>query len=143
MGRMVRNKMFSYAMGQLGLLVAHMLISGLEGILLYASHIIGAHIVLESVNYIQHYGLLRQQHHGKFESIGAEHSWDTYHFFSSYATFRVGHHSYHHITVKPYYLLATQPQAPKLTAGYFWSIAMVLLPPLWRRVINPRLKANF
>ena len=56
-------------------------------------------------------------------------------------TFRVGHHSYHHIAVQPYYLLATEPRAPKLPAGYFWSIAMVLLPPWWRRVIHPRLKA--
>jgi alkane 1-monooxygenase len=136
-----QNKMFSYAVGQLGLLLALYLLSGLVGLLFYMAQIIGAHIVLESVNYIQHYGLLRKQHDGEFEKTGAEHSWDTYHFFSSYATFRVGHHSYHHIAAKPYYLLATEPQAPKLTAGYFWSIAMVLLPPLWRRVINPRLKA--
>jgi alkane 1-monooxygenase len=137
-----QNKMFSYAAGQLGLLLALYLLSGLGGLLFYAAHIIGTHIVLESVNYIQHYGLLRKQHgDGEFEKTGAEHSWDTYHFFSSYVTFRVGHHSYHHIAVKPYYLLATELQAPKLTTGYFWSIAMVLLPPLWRRVINPKLKA--
>lgn len=137
-----RNKMFSYAAGQFGLLIALYLLSGLVGLLFYVAQIIGAHIVLESVNYIQHYGLLRKQRDGEFEKTGAEHSWDTYHFFSSYVTFRVGHHSYHHIAVKPYYLLATEPQAPKLITGYFWSIAMVLLPPVWRRVINPKLKTT-
>jgi alkane 1-monooxygenase len=135
-----QNKMFSYAVGQLGLLLALCLLSGPGGLLFYLAHIIGAHIVLESVNYIQHYGLLRQRHNGEYEKTGAEHSWDTYHYFSSYVTFRVGHHSYHHIAVKPYYLLAAEPQAPKLPVGYFWAIPMVLLPPWWRRVINPRLK---
>ncbi len=109
--------------------------------LFYLAQIIGTHIVLESVNYIQHYGLLRKQHDGEYEKTGAEHTWDADHFFSSFMTFRVGHHSYHHLVVKPYYLLDTEAQAPKLPMGYFWSIAMVLLPPWWHRVINPRLPA--
>ncbi len=137
----IRNKMVLFAAGQVALLLGLYLLSGLRGLSFYLAQIVGAHIVLESVNYIQHYGLMRKRHEGEYEKTGAEHSWDTYHFFSSYVTFRVGHHSYHHLAVKPYYLLATEPQSPKLPAGYFWSIAMVLLPPWWRRVINPRLKA--
>jgi alkane 1-monooxygenase len=139
----IRNKMFSYAVAQLALLLVLYLLSGLGGFLFYLAQIVGAHIVLESVNYIQHYGLMREQHEGEYDKTGAEHSWDTYHFFSSYVTFRVGHHSYHHLAVNPYYLLATEPQAPKLPVGYFWSIVMVLLPPWWRRVINPRLELGF
>ena len=138
---LLRNKMTGYAVGQVALLLALVLLAGPWGLLFYLAHIIGAHVVLESVNYIQHYGLLRRRLDGEYEKTGAEHSWDTYHFFSSYVTFRVGHHSFHHIAVQPYYLLATEPLAPKLPAGYFWSIAMVLLPPWWRRVIHPRLKA--
>jgi alkane 1-monooxygenase len=140
--RIVRNKMFSYAVGQLALLIGLYLIAGLAGLFFYLAQIVGAHIVLESVNYIQHYGLLRERRDGEYEKTAAGHSWDTYHFFSSYVTFRVGHHSYHHLAMKPYYLLAAEPEAPKLPVGYFWSIAMVLLPPWWRRVINPRIKAG-
>jgi len=136
-----RNKMTYYALGQVGLVLALYFLSGPWGLLFYLAHILGAHIVLESVNYIQHYGLLRERHEGEYEKTGAEHSWDTYHFFSSYGTFRVGHHSYHHLAVKPYYLLGTEPQAPRLPVGYLWSMTMVLLPPWWRRVINPKLKA--
>jgi alkane 1-monooxygenase len=106
------------------------------------AQIAGAHVVLESVNYIQHYGLMRERHNGEYEKTGPEHSWDTYHFFSSYVTFRVGHHSYHHIAVKPYYLLAPEPEAPKLPVGYFWAIAVVFLPGCWRRLINPKLKGT-
>ncbi len=138
---LLKNKMFIYALGQAALLLGLYLVSGLNGTLFYLAHVLGAHIVLESVNYIQHYGLMRQKTDGEYEKTGAEHSWDTYHFFSSYITFRVGHHSYHHIAVKPYYLLATEPQAPKLPVGYFWAIAMVLLPPWWRNVIHPKLNA--
>jgi alkane 1-monooxygenase len=137
-GGILRNKMVLFAAGQVLLLLGLYLLAGAWGLLFYVAQTIGSHVVLESVNYIQHYGLLRKKNDGEYEKTGAEHSWDTYHFFSSYVTFRVGHHSYHHIAVKPYYLLAPEPQAPKLPAGYFWSIAMVLLPPCWRRVINPR-----
>lgn len=138
---LVRNKMISYAAGQFALLLILYFLAGPWGLLFYIAQLIGSHIVLESVNYIQHYGLLRKQDaSGEYEKTNAEHAWDTYHFFSSYLTFRVGHHSYHHMAVKPYYLLSPEPEAPKLPAGYFWSIAMVLLPPWWRRVINPKLK---
>lgn len=137
-----KNKMVPYALGQVGLLLALYWLSGMWGLLFYVAHVIVAHVVLESVNYIQHYGLMRKQNGGEYEKTGAEHSWDTYHFFSSYITFRVGHHSYHHIAVKPYYLLDTEPEAPKLPVGYFWAIPMVFLPPWWRRVINPRLETH-
>jgi len=137
-----RNKMYAYAGGQVLLLLVFYLFSGMWGLLFYLAQIAGAHVLLESVNYIQHYGLLREQHQGQYEKTAAEHSWDTYHFFSSYATFRVGHHSYHHLEVEPYYLLGTEPLAPRLPVGYFWSMAMMWLPPWWRRVIHPRIKPS-
>jgi alkane 1-monooxygenase len=133
--------MVIYALGQMALMAGLFLIGGLVGLLFYVAHVIVAHVVLESVNYIQHYGLLRKKANGEYEKTGAEHSWDTYHYFSSYVTFRVGHHSYHHIAVKPYYLLVAEPQAPKLPVGYFWAIPIVFLPGWWRRLINPRLEA--
>jgi alkane 1-monooxygenase len=138
--RIFHNQMSTYALGQIALLAGLYLWPGWAGLLFYLSQVIGAHLVLESVNYIQHYGLMRKEHEGQYEKTGAEHSWDTYHYFSSYATFRVGHHSYHHIAVKPYYLLSTEAAAPKLPVGYFWAIPMVFIPQWWRRVINPKLE---
>jgi alkane 1-monooxygenase len=136
-----KNKMTWYAVGQLVPLAAMYLLGGLWGFLFYVAHLFGSHVVLESVNYIQHYGLMRDKNDNEYEKTGPEHSWDTYHFFSSYVTYRVGHHSSHHLAVKPYYLLVSEPDAPKLPSGYFWAIAMIYLPPWWRRVINPKLKA--
>ena len=135
----LHNQMLAFALGQVVLLLAFYLFCGFPGLLFYLAQIIGAHLVLESVNYIQHYGLMRERHGGGYEKTGAEHSWDTYHYFSSYVTFRVGHHSFHHISMKPYYLLSPEAEAPKLPVGYFWAIPMVLIPPWWRRVIDPKL----
>jgi alkane 1-monooxygenase len=136
-----KNKMTWYAVGQFAFLGAIYLLGGPWGFLFYIAHLAGSHVVLESVNYIQHYGLMRDKNDNEYEKTGPEHSWDTYHFFSSYVTYRVGHHSYHHLAVKPYYLLISEPEAPKLPVGYFWAIPMIYLPPWWRHAINPRLKA--
>lgn len=143
---LARNRMVHYALGQIAILAGFQSLTGGWGLVFYLAHLAGAHVVLESVNYIQHYGLLRRRNpaaadgdgEGEYEKTGAEHSWDTYHFFSSYMTFRVGHHSHHHLAVQPYYLLQPEPEAPKLPVGYFWAIAVVLLPPWWKRVIHPR-----
>lgn len=135
----LQNQMLAFFAGQVALLGGLYLLCGFAGILFYVAQVLGAHLVLESVNYIQHYGLMRERQGSGYEKTGAEHSWDTYHYFSSYVTFRVGHHSFHHISMKPYYLLSTEAEAPKLPVGYFWAIPMVLVPPWWRRVIDPRL----
>ena len=140
--RVLRNRMYGFALGQAVLIAALYWFAGPQGLLFYFGQVFGAHIVLESVNYIQHYGLMRKGEDGRYEQTGAEHSWDSYHYFSSYATFRVGHHSFHHLSLKPYYLLAAEPKALKLPVGYFWAIPMVLIPPWWRRVINPRISAE-
>ncbi|HKQ40543.1 MAG TPA: fatty acid desaturase [Verrucomicrobiae bacterium] len=140
--RIFHNGMYAFALGQFVLLGALYWFAGPQGLLFYFGQVLGAHIVLESVNYIQHYGLLRKGQDGRYEQTAAEHSWDTYHYFSSYSTFRVGHHSFHHLSLKPYYLLGTEPNALKLPVGYFWSIPMVLVPPLWRRVINPKISSQ-
>ncbi|GEP41000.1 fatty acid desaturase [Brevifollis gellanilyticus] len=136
---LLRNRMLGYVLGQIAILASMAALGGIKGFAFFLLHLIGAHVILESVNYIQHYGLLRKMSDGQYEKTGPEHSWDTYHFFSSYITFRVGHHSNHHIAVRPYYLLYTQPEAPKLPVGYFWAIALVMIPPWWRHVAHPRL----
>lgn len=142
--QLLRNHMLFHGAGQALLLTAFYCVSGFPGLLFYIGHIIGAHIVLESVNYIQHYGLLRDRvlDASKYQRTGPEHSWDTYHFFSSYVTFRAGHHSNHHVSAGPYYLLAPETAAAKLPLGYFWAIALVLLPPWWRATIDPKLPAS-
>ena len=136
--------MLAHGAGQALLLLGLYSFAGLAGLLFYVGHLIGAHVLLESVNYIQHYGLLRDPSSAanRPERTGPQHSWDTYHFFSSYVTFRTGHHSHHHVSAGPYYLLLPEPTAHKLPVGYFWAIPLVLLPRFWWATIHPKLPAN-
>jgi alkane 1-monooxygenase len=140
--RLLPSRMTLYAATQVLFAVAVYLAAGGRGIAFYGGQLVVAHIVFESVNYIQHYGLIRKREKGRYERIKAHHSWDAYHFFSSYATFRVGHHAHHHLDVVPYYRLDPEPTAPKLPVGYFWAIPAVLVPFVWRRVAHPRLPSN-
>jgi alkane 1-monooxygenase len=132
------KRMLIYLVSQALVLAGAFLLAGVPGLLFYVAHLVGAHVLLESVNYIQHYGLLRAPaaEAAKFERTGPQHSWDTYHWFSSYVTFRTGHHANHHVSAGPYYLLAPEIAAPKLPVGYFWAIPLVLLPPWWRSTIR-------
>jgi alkane 1-monooxygenase len=143
-GHWRQNRMLEYAAGQCALLAGLLGLSGLAGLLFYVAHLVVAHVVLESVNYIQHYGLMRgrRAEGADYERTGPGHAWDSYHFFSSYITFRVGHHSNHHLNAGPYYLLLPEADAPKLPLGYFWAIGLVLVPPGWRKVIEPRLERS-
>jgi hypothetical protein len=54
--------------------------------------------------------------------------------------FWVGLFFFYFFVVMPFYLVGSVAVAPKLPTGYFWAIAIVLLPPWWRRAINPKLK---
>lgn len=143
LARWLQNRMLARAAAQVVLLAALYGGIGFHGLVFYVGHIVGAHLVLESVNYIQHYALLREKRSSMtgYEATGPQHSWDTYNFFSSYVTFRVGHHAQHHLVARPYYLLGPVAESPKLGFGYFCAIPMVLLPPVWRAVMEPRLTA--
>ena len=144
-GSVFRNKMVHFALGQVAILLAFFFLTGPWGLLFYMAQIVGSHIVLESTGELHPapYGLMRKEQGGEYEKTGAEHSWDTYHFFSSYVSFRVGHHSYHHLAVKPLLSAGSgKPQAPKLPAGYFWAIAMgAASATVAPGELNPKLKA--
>src|SRR5690606_18997585 len=71
--RTLRNGMLGYALGQIALLLGLYLIGGAIGLLFYIGHIVVAHVVLESVNYIQHYGVLRKAQGERFEKTQAQH----------------------------------------------------------------------
>ena len=141
-GRLLKNRMLAYGFAQVALAYVIFLAAGAFGLVFYIAQVVVAHLVFESVNYMQHYGLLRKPQKGRYERTNATHSWDTYAFFSSYITFRVGHHSFHHLAVEPYYLLDAEPDAPKLPVGYFWAIPVAFVPFLWRRLIHPRFPTN-
>lgn len=104
-------------------------------------------VVLELFNYIAHYGLVRESRgDGRRETLDVRHSWNSSNVAANMLIFNMGRHSDHHRAPSaPYQSLAHMAAAPELPAGYAGSILLALIPPLWRRVMDPevlRLRAG-
>jgi alkane 1-monooxygenase len=99
--------------------------------------------LLETVNYIEHYGLVRRRGaDGRHEQVGVQHSWNSSQRFSNWLTFNLQRHSHHHVQVtRRYQELEHAPAAPQLPSGYSAMLIVAMLPPLWRRLMDPRLRA--
>ena len=99
-------------------------------------------ILLETVNYIEHYGLQRKQFaEGKFERAMPQHSWNSNHILGRLMLFELSRHSDHHyLASKKYQLLQHHDDAPQLPTGYPGSMILSLVPPVWFYLMNPRIK---
>jgi alkane 1-monooxygenase len=99
-------------------------------------------LLLESVNYIEHYGLVRREiSPGKYEKVLVKHSWNANHPLSRAILFDLSRHSDHHAYInRKYQLLRHHDDSPQLPTGYPGMILLSLIPPLWFRVMNRRLK---
>lgn len=114
----------------------------LHGLGLFVLQSVWAVVLLEIINYIEHYGLRRRKIGGRYEPVAAHHSWNADFAVSNWLLFNLQLHSDHHARAgRPYERLRTQPQAPQLPAGYPAMVLAALLPPLWFRLIDPRLPA--
>lgn len=99
--------------------------------------------LLELVNYLEHYGLVRRRRaDGRYESVTPRHSWNSSQRLSNWFLFNLQRHSHHHAQVTRHYQeLLHVADAPQLPTGYGGMILFAMLPPLWRRVMDPRLEA--
>jgi alkane 1-monooxygenase len=100
-----------------------------------------ANFQLTSANYVEHYGLLRRPGpDGRPERCQPCHSWNSNHLFSNWATFHLQRHADHHAhPARRYPALRHFDEAPQLPSGYFGMFPLAYVPPLWFRVMNPRL----
>jgi alkane 1-monooxygenase len=98
-------------------------------------------VLLEIVNYIEHYGLRRRVvAGGRAEPVAPHHSWNADYAVSNWLLFNLQLHSDHHAHVeRPYESLRSVPQAPQLPAGYPTMVLVALLPPLWFALMDRRL----
>lgn len=101
--------------------------------------------LLEVVNYLEHYGLLRQKKEdGRYERCRAEHSWNSNNVASNVLLFHLQRHSDHHAyPTRRYQALRHVDEAPQLPTGYAGMIVLAWIPPLWRRVMDPRLLEHY
>ena len=99
-------------------------------------------ILLECVDYIEHYGLRRKEiSPGIYEPVTEKHSWDTNFFVTNTSLFNLGKHAHHHRQAGvPYQKLHSSPDANQYQFGYSTAILITLVPPLWFKLIHPRIK---
>jgi alkane 1-monooxygenase len=138
------NPFWRYALLQGAMLLAALLIGGLPGLGLFLFQALIAVWYLELTNYVEHYGLTRKHlGDGKYEHVLPRHSWNAAHRVSNWLLINLQRHSDHHY--KPsrrFPLLQTYPdsEAPHLPYGYPMMTSLAMIPPLWRRVMNPRVR---
>jgi len=101
--------------------------------------------LLEVVNYLEHYGLLRQRREdGRYERTQPEHSWNSNNTASNVLLYHLQRHSDHHANpVRRYQALRHVEQAPQLPTGYAGMILVAAFPPLWRRIMDHRVLDHY
>ena len=99
-----------------------------------------AFVLLEIVNYIEHYGLQRNTTNGKREAFGMMHAWNADHVATNSMLANLQRHSDHHMHAwKPYATLEPLP-GPQLPTGYAGCLLLAMVPPLWFAMMHPRLE---
>ncbi|MEM1039305.1 MAG: alkane 1-monooxygenase [Pseudomonadota bacterium] len=98
---------------------------------------------LTEANYVEHYGLKRQKReNGRYEPCQPHHSWNTNHVVSNLMLFHLQRHSDHHANpMRPYQSLRNFEDLPRLPSGYPGCFALAAIPPLWFKVMNPKVMA--
>jgi alkane 1-monooxygenase len=101
--------------------------------------------LLETVNYLEHYGLLRQKTtSGRYERCTPEHSWNSDHLVTNLFLYHLQRHSDHHANpTRRYQTLRSVDGAPNLPSGYATMIALTYIPGIWRRVMDHRVLEHY
>jgi alkane 1-monooxygenase len=121
---------------------AAVLAAGFAGAVFFLTQAAVSITILEVMNYIQHYGLVRRETMpGLPEPIDAVHAWDCRFRLTNLLLLDLGLHSDHHL--RPAHTaneLEARLDAPRLPAGYFTLFALALMPPLWMQIMDPRVQ---
>ena len=134
------NDMFWYGIIQLSYMLLVFILFGLKGLIFCLLAALFSVLMFESVNYIEHYGLLRKKlSSGRYERVQERHSWNSNHIFGRIVLYELTRHSDHHrIAETEYQNLKSINNSPQLPFGYPTSILLSFIPVLWFKIMNPR-----
>ena len=123
--------------GYLGLVYSFF---GSVGLLFAFTAAVVGFLLLETVNYIEHYGLLRlKKVSGRYERVKEVHSWNSNHVIGRIVLYELTRHSDHHYkSSKKYQVLDCHDESPQMPFGYPTSMVLAMLPPLWFSIMNKR-----
>ena len=138
---LLKNRVFQYTVIQYSLLFVIYFLLGLTALLCFIGAAIIGILLLETVNYIEHYGLRREQNErGRYERVKPWHSWNSDHPLGRAMLFELSRHSDHHYKAsKKYQILESHPDNPQMPTGYPGMMLLSTIPPLWFKVMNKRL----
>lgn len=134
------NEMLVFQIIQLALISTIGLLFGLKVLICF---IVGAFIgilMLETVNYIEHYGLQRKKVGKRYERTLPIHSWNSSHPFGRMIMLELSRHSDHHyIANRKYQLLRHFDNSPQMPTGYPGMMLLALIPPIWFKIMHKRI----
>lgn len=134
----LENRMLLFSLNNIAFPLIIYSIYGVLGAVTFLGTAFFGVLLLEIINYIEHYGLLRKEiSPGVYEKVSILHSWNTPHRISNYLLFKLQRHSDHHENgYKPYQILNSFEESPHLPHGYTVCLLIALAPKLWFRVMN-------
>jgi len=138
----LNNRMVGYTIANIVLLTSIYFVFGVPVLIAFVIAAILGIGLLETVNYIEHYGLLRaKKANGKYEPVRHHHSWNSDHIIGRTLLFNLSRHSDHHYngSIK-YQVLKSMPTSPQMPTGYPGMLVLAFLQPLWFYVMNRRLE---
>lgn len=139
-----QNRMIIYTICNLALLSLIYFFFGQFVLYCFVAAAISGILLLETVNYIEHYGLLRKQNeNGRYERVKRNHSWNSNHQVGQVLLFNLSRHSDHHFNgSKHYQLLKSVPESPQMPTGYPGMMLLSFFPPIWFWVMNKKIKKS-
>jgi alkane 1-monooxygenase len=139
----LHNEMLLYQLIQLAFVGLIFIWIGWLPALLFIAAALNGILLLETVNYIEHYGLERKAlGEGKYERAMPEHSWNSNHVIGRVMLFELSRHSDHHyLASRKYQVLRHHEGSPQMPTGYPGMMILALLPPAWFYVMNKRIAA--
>ena len=136
----VENEMLIYTAAQLCLLLGIFLVCGLQVMLYYLAAAFIGILMLETVNYIEHYGLRRKKKGRRYERTLPIHSWNSNHPLGRMVMLELSRHSDHHfISNRKFQLLRHFDESPQMPTGYPGMMLLALVPPLWFKVMHQQI----
>jgi len=139
---MLNNEMFLFQLIQLGLVLTILYFFGLTIMLCFMGAALMGATLLETVNYIEHYGLSREKGEGDlYERVKPHHSWNSNHVIGRLMLFELSRHSDHHyLASRKYQILRNMEDAPQMPTGYPGMIVLSLFPPIWFSIMHKQMK---
>jgi len=137
----IKNNMFYALLLQGVYLTSVFFLFGFNGLCYALGIAVVSFLLLETINYIEHYGILKKKINGRYERVRNIHSWNSDHLIGRIVLYELTRHSDHHyIASKKYQILESKSESPRLPFGYPTSMLIALLPPLWYVLMHSRLE---